>query len=153
MNGCHQNARPKNGQNQSIIHNKTSSIGKTPSPVVLSHQYPLTYFRTVCTCKWCLICAHFSPGQTRWLFTINRGFILVESNSDECLNDQFVYYKQTTFHTQSEIIDCLWIIEMFLSTVWTLFLTAPIHCRGSIDEQVMQCKISPNLFSLTSRMA
>ncbi len=23
---------------------------------------------------------------------------------------------------------------------------APIHCRGSIDEQVMECYISPNLF-------
>ncbi len=27
-----------------------------------------------------------------------------------------------------------WIIEMFLSDVWTLILTAPIHCRGSIGE-------------------
>ncbi len=26
-----------------------------------------------------------------------------------------------------------------LSAVWTLILTAPIHCRGSIAEQVMQC--------------
>ncbi len=34
---------------------------------------------------------------------------------------------------------------MFLSAVWTLILTAPIHCRGSIDEQVMECYISPNL--------
>ncbi len=37
------------------------------------------------------------------------------------------------------------IIVMFLSAVWTLILTAPIHCRGSIAEQVMQCNISPNL--------
>ncbi len=28
------------------------------------------------------------------------------------------------------------IIVMFLSAVWTLILTAPIHCRGSIGEQV-----------------
>ncbi len=34
---------------------------------------------------------------------------------------------------------------MFLSAVWTLILTAPIHCRGSIGEQVMQCYITPNL--------
>ncbi len=34
---------------------------------------------------------------------------------------------------------------MFLSAVWTLILTAPIHCRASIAEQVMQCYISPNL--------
>ncbi len=26
-----------------------------------------------------------------------------------------------------------------LSAVWTLILTAPIHCRGSIAEKVMQC--------------
>ncbi len=42
-------------------------------------------------------------------------------------------------------VDYLWIIEIFLSAVWTLILTAPIHCRGSIAEQVMQCYISPNL--------
>ncbi len=42
-------------------------------------------------------------------------------------------------------VDYLWIIVMFLSAVWTLILTAPIHCRGSIAEQVMQCYISPNL--------
>ncbi len=38
-----------------------------------------------------------------------------------------------------------WIIVMFLSDVWTLILTAPIHCRGSTAEQVTQCYISPNL--------
>ncbi len=36
------------------------------------------------------------------------------------------------------ITDGLWIILMCLSTVWTLILTAPIHCRASIGEQVMQ---------------
>ncbi len=34
-------------------------------------------------------------------------------------------------------VDYLWIIVMFLSAVWTLILTAPIHCGGSIGEQVM----------------
>ncbi len=38
-------------------------------------------------------------------------------------------------------VDYLWIIAMFLSNVWTLVLTAPIHCRGTIDEQVMWCDI------------
>ncbi len=37
-------------------------------------------------------------------------------------------------------VDYLWIIVMFLSAVWTLILTAPIHCRGSIAEQVMYAK-------------
>ncbi len=39
----------------------------------------------------------------------------------------------------------LWIIVMFLSAVWTLILTAPIHRRGSMGEQVMQYYISQNL--------
>ncbi len=30
-------------------------------------------------------------------------------------------------------MDYLLIIVVFLSAVWTLILTAPIHCRGSID--------------------
>ncbi len=32
-----------------------------------------------------------------------------------------------------------------LSAVWTLILTAPIHCRASIAETLMQRHISPNL--------
>ncbi len=39
----------------------------------------------------------------------------------------------------------VWIIVMFLSAVWTLILTAPIHCRASIAETVMECFIFPNL--------
>ncbi len=39
----------------------------------------------------------------------------------------------------------VWIIVMFLSAVWALILTAPIHCTASIAETVMQCYISPNL--------
>ncbi len=42
-------------------------------------------------------------------------------------------------------VDYLCIIVMFLSAVWTLILTAPIHCTGSIGEQVTECYISPNL--------
>ncbi len=42
----------------------------------------------------------------------------------------------------------VWIIVMFLSAVWTLILTAPIHCRGYIAETVMQCYISPNLMKI-----
>ncbi len=34
-------------------------------------------------------------------------------------------------------VDYLLIIVMYLSALWTLILTAPIHCRGSIGEQVM----------------
>ncbi len=35
-------------------------------------------------------------------------------------------------------VDYLYIIVMFVSSVWVLILTAPIHCRGSIFEQAMK---------------
>ncbi len=34
---------------------------------------------------------------------------------------------------------------MFLSAVWTLILMAPIHCRGSIGEQVLYRYVAKNL--------
>ncbi len=34
-------------------------------------------------------------------------------------------------------VDYMWITVMFLSAVWTLILTAPIHYRGFIGERVM----------------
>ncbi len=45
-------------------------------------------------------------------------------------------------------VDYLWIIVL-LSAVWTLILTAPIHCRGLIGKQVMHGYICPNLFPLS----
>ncbi len=56
------------------------------------------------------------------------------------LNKVFVSYKQAAFvFSRHQLIDWrgvdyLWNIVMFLSAVWTLILTAPIHCRGSIGE-------------------
>ncbi len=55
--------------------------------------------------------------------------------------DGFVSYKHS-FLLQKMLmhwsgVEYLWIMVMFLSAVWTLILTAPIHCRGSIGEQVM----------------
>ncbi len=57
-------------------------------------------------------------------------------------------------------VDYLWIIVMFLSAVWTLILTAPIHCGGSTGEQVMLCFMQflqicsdEKTNSFTSRMA
>ncbi len=36
-------------------------------------------------------------------------------------------------------MDYLWIIVVFLlSAVWTLIMTAPIHCRGSIGDHVTE---------------
>ncbi len=44
-------------------------------------------------------------------------------------------------------VDYLWIIA-----VWTLILTAPIHCKGSIGAQLMWSYISPNLFWWKSKL-
>ncbi len=58
----------------------------------------------------------------------------------KCHNDVFVSYKHAAFHfTINKLMDWsgVWIIVMFLLAVLTLILTAPIHCRGSIGEQVM----------------
>ncbi len=74
------------------------------------------------------------------------------------LNDGFVSYKNAAFHFTRwwlmvwSGVDYLWIIVMFLSAVWTLILTAPIHCRASIGEQVMKHYISPNLFWWRSKL-
>ncbi len=43
----------------------------------------------------------------------------------------------------------VWIIVMFLSAVWTLILTAPIHYRASIAETLIQRHISINLMKQT----
>ncbi len=40
----------------------------------------------------------------------------------------------------------VWITCGLLWCFYQLILTAPIHCRASIGEQVMHCYISPNLF-------
>ncbi len=58
-----------------------------------------------------------------------------------------LFLTNTKFLLHKTFINGLeWILVMFLSAVWTLILTAPIHSRGSIGEQVMYCYTSPNLF-------
>ncbi len=64
-----------------------------------------------------------------------------------------IYDKHTAFGSTIQYVNwwtgVVWIIVIFLSAVWTLILTAPIHCRASIGEQVMQCLISQNLMKHT----
>ncbi len=45
----------------------------------------------------------------------------------------------------------MWIIVMFLSTVWTLILTAPIHCCivvGSLTNAFVSCCVSAKYISV-----
>ncbi len=46
------------------------------------------------------------------------------------LNNRYVSYKHAAFSFTRQL-DYVWIIEKFFSVVWSLILTAPIHCRGS----------------------
>ncbi len=51
------------------------------------------------------------------------------------LNNRYFFKQTCSFSLHKMLIDgleYLWIIVMFLSVVWTLILTAPIHSRGSI---------------------
>ncbi len=64
--------------------------------------------------------------------------------------DESVSYKQS-FSLHKMLIDGLEWCGLLVDycdvlSVWTLILTAPIHCRASICAQVMKCYISPNLF-------
>ncbi len=54
------------------------------------------------------------------------------------IKDGFVLRTRSfSLHKMLTDVVFLWIIVMFLSAVWTLILTAPIHCRGFIGEQEM----------------
>ncbi len=68
--------------------------------------------------------------------TARRNCLILKS-----LNEGFVYFKQADFTRHQLLswnhVDYLWIIVMFLSDGWTLILTAPIHYKWSIGEQVM----------------
>ncbi len=54
------------------------------------------------------------------------------------INNGFVSCKHAAFHfiRYYHWTGIMWVIVMFLSVVWTLILTAPIHCRASTGEQV-----------------
>ncbi len=51
-------------------------------------------------------------------------------------NSSFSLHKMLTVAWSG--VDYLWVIVMFLSAVWTLILTAPIHYSGSAGEK--RCK-------------
>ncbi len=117
----------------------------------LSHQNPHIYlFKAGFSCKRCWICADFSPDSDQITFSLEKTVLWIDdlyfSNGLKLKTDLFLENTQLfTSHDVNWWTGVVWIIVMFLSAVWTLILTAPIHCRGSIAEQVMECYISPNL--------
>ncbi len=79
-----------------------------------------------------------NPGQNVSLGSVMSGHLI----KNILMMDLFQLLSSQDVNWWTGVV---WIIVMFLSAVWTLILTAPIHCRGSIGEQVMQWHISPNL--------
>ncbi len=124
---------------ESIIHNNASSSEE----VILSEsgeksaqiKHRLVYNSSKQICEWILMW----ETNRRWTFALEEAlsWIMARSNG----------LKLKTRHQLMgwSGVDYLCIIVMLLSAVWTFLLTAPIHCRASIAEQVMQCYISPNL--------
>ncbi len=118
--------------------------------LLLSHQNPATYlFRAVLSCKRCLICADFSPDSDQNTFSLEEALIWIMDHiwvKNILMLDLFklLSSQDVNWWTGVVWITCglLW---CFLSAVWTLILTAPIHCRASIAETLMQWHISTNL--------
>ncbi len=130
----------------SIIHNNASSSKKVHL-LLSSQNICLELFWTVFTGAWS---ADFSPdsdcftGESIWKEDSSRSNGL----KIETFNDGFVSYKlHNMLIDVLSGVDYLWIIVMFLSAVWTLILTAPIHWRGSICKQVKFCWFSLTLIN------
>ncbi len=119
-------------------------------PLKIHQHICLVQFWSVFTYKWCLICAYFFPDSD-WdyliLLLLEKAMLWIEDSYLIDPNKQWfevkniliidVFITNMQLFTSLESCYYLWIIVMFLSAVWTFILTAPIHCRGSIGEQVM----------------
>ncbi len=73
-----------------------------------------------------------------WTFSLKEALLWI---MDLCMSRTILFITNTQLFTSQGVIwwtGFMWIIVMFLSAVWTLILTAPIHCRGSTGEQVME---------------
>ncbi len=108
------------------IHNNASSSGKSPSPVVRSHQNPLKYLFTAIF--WIIFAYELCFIIDRWLFSWKQWFE-VNKNLDEFVHANMQLFDLLDVNWWTVWITCglLW---CFISAVWTLILMAPIHCRG-----------------------
>ncbi len=102
-----------------------------------------------------LLCVTWRPNScplknNECMMPLNRGLVFRHKPQFKVKNilmmDFFLTNTQLlALHDVNWWTGVVWIIVMFLSVVWTLILTAPIHRRASIGEQMMQCYIYPNL--------
>ncbi len=124
------------------VHQLTSgedkSSNKSSIKTLLTSNHCL--FRAVLSCKRCLIWCRFLSWFRPEHFFTGGSVIMDYGLSWFITNTQLLSSQDVNWWT-----GVVWIIVMFLSAVWTLILTAPIHCRASIAETLMQRHISTNL--------
>ncbi len=77
---------------ESIIHNNASSNEKVHLLLSLTSKSSHILFRTVLTCKQCLICADFSPDSDQTTFSLEEALLWIMELyfSYKHLNDGFV---------------------------------------------------------------
>ncbi len=84
-----------------------------------------------------MICAYFSLDSVEMTISLLEKAVIWIKDLKH-LTDGFASYKHGFLRHKIDGLElCGCIIMMFLSTVWTLILTAPIHYIESIGEQVM----------------
>ncbi len=121
-----------------IIHNNSSSC-------CLSHQNPHTYLFRAASLVNCAWSVQISDQMT---FSLDKTILLIDdlyfSNGLKLKTDLFRANTQLSLRMLTDGLEwcgLLWCVYQLFG----LIPTAPIHCRGYINEQVMQCYISPNL--------
>ncbi len=120
------------------VHQLTTGEDKRLNKSSIKTFLTATYlFRAVLSCKRCLICADFSPDSDQNTFSLQQALLwIMDSYFSQFEVKNFL---MDWFHLKMLTDGLVWSIVMFLSAVWTLILTAPIHCRASIAEAPMNC--------------
>ncbi len=84
-------------------------------------------------------------GQQELALSLEEALVNLDFSRKQWFEVKNIYMKDLFTDTQllSNLdvnwwTGAMWIIVMFLSAVWTLILTAPIHYRGSIGEEILQ---------------
>ncbi len=128
------------------VHNPSNNAPSSEKVLCwpLTSKFTDILFRTVLDSFWWYKCLNLCIFLS-WFRQDDKAILLMDSYFSwfevKKRLDRFISYKRATFHfTRCLLIDWisvdyLWVIVMFLSAVWTLILTAPIRCRGSIGER------------------
>ncbi len=84
-------------------------------------------------------------NNRRWTFLLEEALLWIVDlyfgleqrfEFKNILMDLFLTNSFSLHKTLTDGLEWCGLLVMFLSVVWTLILTAPIHCRGSIAEQM-----------------